>query len=105
VSNIQQTIASREATHGAYAVRTQVSMSISCQLIWGLFKSDPERTHNSDEIAPILEAFHMIAIKLSRAACGDPFEADTWHDIAGYATLAEECCKLGAPTRPPEVTP
>lgn len=32
----------------------------------------------------------MIAMKLSRLVAGDQNKADTWHDIAGYATLAEE---------------
>jgi hypothetical protein len=37
-----------------------------------------------------LEALDMIALKLSRIIVGDPGHADHWHDIAGYAKLAED---------------
>lgn len=33
------------------------------------------------------EALHMICSKLARIANGDPNHIDSWHDIAGYATL------------------
>jgi hypothetical protein len=35
------------------------------------------------------EALDMIASKLSRIMC-NPNHKDSWHDIAGYATLVEE---------------
>jgi exopolyphosphatase/pppGpp-phosphohydrolase len=34
-------------------------------------------------------ALIMTAVKLSRILNGDPNHKDSWHDIAGYATLAE----------------
>jgi len=34
-------------------------------------------------------ALYMIIAKISRIVGGDPNHADHWHDIAGYATLAE----------------
>lgn len=43
-----------------------------------------------------LEVFHMIAHKISRILHGsdDPNKrAEHWHDIAGYATLAERNCE------------
>ena len=33
------------------------------------------------------EALHMICSKLARIANGDPNHVDSWHDIAGYASL------------------
>jgi hypothetical protein len=39
------------------------------------------------------EALDMIQHKVGRILNGDPNYADSWHDIAGYATLAEERCK------------
>jgi hypothetical protein len=36
------------------------------------------------------EALHMIFHKLARIANGDPNYADSWVDIAGYATLVAE---------------
>lgn len=39
--------------------------------------------------APVLLAFHMIALKIGRSCTGDFNNADNYADIAGYATLAE----------------
>ena len=36
------------------------------------------------------EALDMIATKIARIVNGDPNVKDHWHDIAGYATLAEQ---------------
>lgn len=35
------------------------------------------------------ESLDMIANKIARALNGDPKYVDTWHDLAGYATLVE----------------
>lgn len=48
------------------------------------------------------EAIHMILHKLARIAEGDPEYADNWHDIAGFAKLAEDrCISPVAPPMPP----
>lgn len=39
------------------------------------------------------EALQMIASKIARILNGDPNYKDNWHDIQGYARLAEERCK------------
>jgi hypothetical protein len=36
------------------------------------------------------EALHMIAHKMARIVCGKKTKKDNWHDIAGYAKLAED---------------
>ena len=36
------------------------------------------------------EALEMIAHKIGRILNGDPTYADSWHDIAGYATLIDK---------------
>lgn len=36
------------------------------------------------------ESLDMIANKLGRILNGDPTYIDSWHDIAGYATLVEQ---------------
>jgi hypothetical protein len=46
------------------------------------------------------EAAEMIATKLCRVVYGDPLHFDSWHDIAGYATLAAE--EFGAGKKPME---
>lgn len=40
-----------------------------------------------------LEALHMIAHKMSRICNGQKMKKDNWHDIAGYAKLAEDLTK------------
>lgn len=35
----------------------------------------------------------MICNKIARAVNGDPNYIENWHDIAGYATLAERACE------------
>ncbi len=36
------------------------------------------------------ESLDMIATKIARLCCGDPNNQDSWHDIQGYAKLAED---------------
>jgi hypothetical protein len=36
------------------------------------------------------ESLDIIATKIARIVSGEPNQRDSWHDIAGYATLAEE---------------
>jgi len=36
------------------------------------------------------ESLEMNAHKIARILNGDPNYADSWHDIAGYATLVEQ---------------
>jgi hypothetical protein len=36
------------------------------------------------------EALEMIASKIARILNGDPNLADSWHDIAGYASLVDK---------------
>lgn len=42
---------------------------------------------------PHKEAMHMICSKMARLVNGDCNHIDSWHDIAGYATLVEEILK------------
>ena len=39
------------------------------------------------------EALDMIVHKIARIINGDPNHIDSWHDIAGYATLVEDIIK------------
>lgn len=36
------------------------------------------------------ESLDVIATKIARLCCGDPNDRDSWHDIQGYAKLAED---------------
>ncbi len=39
------------------------------------------------------QALTVIADKIARILTGDPEYVDNWHDIQGYAKLAEQRCK------------
>lgn len=36
------------------------------------------------------ESLDMIATKIARLCCGNPNDRDSWHDIQGFAKLAED---------------
>lgn len=36
------------------------------------------------------ESLDAIATKIARLCCGDPNDRDSWHDVQGYAKLAED---------------
>jgi len=42
-----------------------------------------------------LEALDIILHKISRIINGNPNHIDTWHDIAGYATLVQQIIENG----------
>lgn len=44
------------------------------------------------------ESLDVIATKIARIVCGEPLQRDSWHDIQGYAKLAEDRCPLLAAT-------
>lgn len=47
--------------------------------------------------APQREALEMILHKVARIVNGDPDYADSWQDIAGYATLVVQYLESGTP--------
>lgn len=78
---IGETLKERNSTHGDYSQQCEVTATI---------KNLMRHAHGNRHIAPELsEAIDMIAVKLGRIAAGNPNEIDHYHDIAGYATLAE----------------
>ena len=68
---------------------------------YGKFSGHAESTQELKEVMRIntgwrklsysqREALEMIAHKIGRILNGDPNYADSWHDIAGYATLVDK---------------
>lgn len=78
---LQDTLKERRNTHGPFSENARVSQALKTMMrnstAW------PEMTELQHE------ALDMIALKLSRIITGDPTHIDAWHDLAGYATLAE----------------
>lgn len=80
------TLATRETTYGSFTDNANISQQLKAVIRTGA---------SYDALSPTQrEVLEMICTKISRIMGGDPNYADTWHDIAGYAKLAEE--ELGA---------
>ncbi len=76
---IELTLESRAGTYGSF-------FGVSC--LTQDLKSVMRTTDNWNGLSPDQqEALEMIANKIGRILNGDPDYFDSWHDIAGYATL------------------
>jgi hypothetical protein len=79
MTDINETLAQREQTHGKFEIHASI-----CQSLTGLMRS----RHGWEKLADDQrEALEMIAHKIARILNGNPDIHDHWHDIAGYATL------------------
>lgn len=83
---IKDTLSSRGKRYGDFTDNADISQSFKefLRLQPGYNKLDKVKR----------EALEMIAQKIARILNGDPEYRDNWHDIAGYAMLAEERCKM-----------
>lgn len=79
--NVQSTIAARKNTHGPFENNARASQELKA---W--FRQQPSWTFFTDIQK---ESVELICTKFSRIMTGDPHYDDHWHDVAGYATLAE----------------
>lgn len=81
MSEIQQTLAERGATYGDFKDVAQLSQILQTNI----------RTGSNWGVMPehMREALQTICSKIARIMNGDPNHVDSWHDIAGYATLVE----------------
>ena len=70
---------SREKTHGRFSTQSQTAQELK-ELMRGTQWWDTLQPHQR-------EALELIATKISRILNGNPMWQDSWHDIAGYATL------------------
>lgn len=87
--NIQETLGARLLIHGKFPEHAMATVKLKevvkeCLCEFG--KSDDHLLYVH------AEALDMILHKIGRIVAGDPMHADHWHDIAGYALLAEEGC-------------
>jgi hypothetical protein len=81
-NSIDKTLKERGERYGSFSSHAALSQA---------FK-DVAKTGDSYELlsASQLEALEMIFHKIARILNGDPDYADSWHDIAGYASLVEK---------------
>lgn len=82
MTDINETLAVRETRYGEYMNVADISQNIKFVMHqtnnWGTL--DPDQ----------MESLDMIANKIGRILNGDPNYDDSWHDIAGYATLVAD---------------
>lgn len=90
---ITATITSRATSHGDFVHMAEVAQGLKDYI-----KSEgPYAGMTSCQ----REALDMICTKLARIITGDPNHKDHWHDIAGYAQLAESSIPEVAIKPPP----
>lgn len=78
---IQNTLAERQQTHGNFP-----DQATTAQRLKDIHRESP----NWETLSPAMkESLDLIATKVSRILHGNPKHSDTWHDVAGYATLIE----------------
>jgi hypothetical protein len=77
VNEVEKTLLARGKRYGDVDVQADVFASLMTAINHGVMGNPRER-----------QSMVMICLKLSRLVAGDTSDADTWHDIAGYARLA-----------------
>ena len=82
MADINTTLAERCKRYGDFAGHAGVTQRIKAAII-----SAPRYARLTPSQR---EALEMIAHKIGRILNGDPNYPDSWHDIAGYATLVEQ---------------
>lgn len=89
--SVQETLNARGERYGDFTDNARISQQLK-QLIMceddGKLREGYRRCNFVQR-----EALEMIAQKIARILNGDPNYKDNWHDIQGYARLAEERCK------------
>lgn len=79
---VESTLAERGRRYGAFSGHAEITQKLKRQMYLA-----PKWSSLTDSQQESLE---MIAHKIGRILNGDPNYADSWHDIAGYATLIEK---------------
>jgi len=92
LTDIHATLAERGSRYGAFEDHATISQGI--KIAYGLHhKSNWHGKLAYDQ----REALEMFAHKIARILNGDPNYADSWVDIAGYATLVADRLAKEAP--------
>lgn len=84
-ASLEELLAERAARYGAFKDNAAISQALKerMRVFPRWYVMDPD----------MQEALEMIAHKISRILAGDQHYADSWADIAGYATLVAERLK------------
>lgn len=87
--DIDATLAERGARYGDFTDHADVAQQLQDVMRWR--EMDP-RAGWARLSSVQRQALTVIADKIARILTGDPDYTDNWHDIQGYAKLAEDRC-------------
>lgn len=81
---VDNTLQERGSRYGSFVTHAKITYELKEVVATALVMQDKELDYDQRE------ALDMIFHKIGRIINGDPNYADSWHDIAGYATLVEK---------------
>ncbi len=82
MSKLEETLQERGGQHGKFHDNARITMELV-----EVLNSGPRYK----DLTPVQRvALGFIMHKAARIVCGDPLHVDHWHDIGGYAKLAED---------------
>lgn len=85
LTGVEATLAERGKRYGDFTVHSRICQGLKQRMMaepsWELLSADKK------------QALDVIVDKIARILSGDPEYKDNWHDIQGYAKLAEDRCK------------
>lgn len=82
MNNIEHTLNERGTRYGEFPEHARIAQNIKRAM------QDSPRWNDLPDY--MKEALEMDAHKISRILNGDPYYADSWHDIIGYTRLVEQ---------------
>lgn len=91
MSDVEETLKQRGSVHGDYNEQSKLHDDLLAVMMKrpSFLSLKPQQR----------QALNIIAMKTSRILSGDANHPDHWHDIAGYATLAEQSCDYKDPNQ------
>ena len=84
MSEVNATLVERGNRYGSFTGHAAVTQDLK-NIIKFHLNSRNKKLYDDQQ-----EALDMICHKIGRIINGDPDYADSWHDIAGYATLVDK---------------
>jgi hypothetical protein len=81
MNDVTQTLETRGKRYGEYK-----EVAETAQLLKNVLRTAPSWVIMEPYMQ---ESLDLIANKLARITNGDPFYADSWHDVGGYTRLVE----------------
>ncbi|WP_234049837.1 MULTISPECIES: DUF6378 domain-containing protein [unclassified Xanthobacter] len=88
-SLLEGILANRAKTHGDFGIHAACTQDLK-RMAKSWMKAAGKNGLDNDK----QEALDMIFHKVGRIVAGDPDTEDHWRDIAGYATLVADRCKV-----------